>query len=265
MHRVDTDGYTTVGGERRFINRSMPAEEGTIDGAYWNNAVQEEIVTVIEHAGLTLRASGAADQTAGWDQLKTAIFDSAAITGAAITNASIGLAKLTSGTSPDLVDSSMNIVNGAGTINTGYSATGVGVSIDNIGAVQIAGDGITHYVENLGAGGVDVSLMERDIVIRIDASGWTWTPTGAEFVANPLYNLGKVAGGSFATGDYGAYTISLVGYSSVLGSQVGQVASRYGVAYDASGNATLGVVYTAVDPTAYAGLRCYIRLHRVDV
>lgn len=264
MHRVDTDGYTTVGGERRFINRSMPAEEGTIDGAYWNNAVQEEIVTVIEHAGLTLRASGAADETAGWDQLKTAIFDSAAITGAAITNASIGLAKLTSGTSPSLVDSSFLMANAGGTKATVFDEEGAQITVSS-GSTYIKGNGLFHYITGLGSGGGGSSIIVRDSVIKIDASGWTWGAVGSDFTANPSYELGKVASSAIADGDYGAYTISIVGYSSVISAQVGQVVSKHFVSYDGSGNATLDTVYTATDPSAYAGLRCYIRLHRVDV
>lgn len=86
MHRVDADGYTTVSGKRRFIDRSLPTEEGTVDGAYWNNAIQEEIAQVIEDAGLTLRTSGSADQTANWGQLSQAIFSSNAISNAGLSD-----------------------------------------------------------------------------------------------------------------------------------------------------------------------------------
>lgn len=97
MHRVDADGYITVLGERRFVDRSLPTYEGTVDGANWNNAVQEEIATVIEHAGLTLRSTGAADASAGWDQLKEAIFDSGAIGNDALAS-TLSLDKFSQGT-----------------------------------------------------------------------------------------------------------------------------------------------------------------------
>lgn len=86
MHRVDADGYTTVSGDRRFIDRALPTEEGTVDGSYWSNAVQEEIAQVVERAGLTLRVSGAADETADWGQLEEAIFDSQALSNGALAN-----------------------------------------------------------------------------------------------------------------------------------------------------------------------------------
>lgn len=96
MHRVDADGTIDVGGERRFVDRALPTYEGTVDGAYWNNAVQEEIATVVEYAGLTLRASGAADESAGWDQLKTAIFESTAISNGALSS-DLSLTKFSQG------------------------------------------------------------------------------------------------------------------------------------------------------------------------
>jgi len=52
--------------------------------AEWPNAVQEEIINAIVAAGLTPATDSAADRAAGWDQLKTAIFDSAAILDAGI-------------------------------------------------------------------------------------------------------------------------------------------------------------------------------------
>lgn len=86
MHRVDADGYITVLGNRRFVDRSLPTYEGTVDGAYWNNAVQEEICNVVTYAGLTLRTSGAADESAGWTQLRDAIFSSGKISNAGLAN-----------------------------------------------------------------------------------------------------------------------------------------------------------------------------------
>lgn len=94
MHRVDSTGYVTESGKRLFINRNLPSVPGTTVGAEWKNAVQEEIAQLIEYAGLTLSASAAADKTAGWDQLKTAIFESAAIDTAAIKNDAITNAKI---------------------------------------------------------------------------------------------------------------------------------------------------------------------------
>lgn len=120
MHRVDADGYITVLGERRFVDRSLPTYEGTVDGANWNNAVQEEIATVVEHAGLTLRSTGAADESAGWTQLKEAIFDSGKIGDAALDN-DIGLDKISHGI--------LNFFDGAA--NSRITVNSIGASFGN--------------------------------------------------------------------------------------------------------------------------------------
>jgi hypothetical protein len=56
MHKIDTDGATI---DNRFtegnIGLSIPA---TVVGADFMNAVMDELVTVVEYAGLTLAASG---------------------------------------------------------------------------------------------------------------------------------------------------------------------------------------------------------------
>lgn len=84
MHRVDSDGYIIVSGKRRYIDQNLPGTPGTVDSSYWSNAIQEEIAGLIEYAGLTLAASGAADEAAGWQQLRQAIFSSGKIDSAAL-------------------------------------------------------------------------------------------------------------------------------------------------------------------------------------
>lgn len=73
MHRTDaTDFATDIGnGERGF--KETPAGNETVVAANFMNAVQEEIAYVITQAGLTLRATGAADAAAQWQQLYPAI------------------------------------------------------------------------------------------------------------------------------------------------------------------------------------------------
>lgn len=95
-HRVDSDGYITVSGKRRFVDQSLPTYQGTVDGSYWANMVQEEIANVIEYCGLTLEASGSADEAAGWVQLKEAIFLSGKIANAALAS-DISLSKISQG------------------------------------------------------------------------------------------------------------------------------------------------------------------------
>jgi hypothetical protein len=94
MHRIDSLDHVVVGGERRFANQNLPGTPGTVINAQWPNAIQEEVAHVIEAAGLTLAASGIADETAGWNQLKTAIFDSNALGSGALAAGAVGTSEL---------------------------------------------------------------------------------------------------------------------------------------------------------------------------
>ena len=131
MHRVDADGYITVGGERRWVDRNLPTYTGTLDAAYWNNAVQEEICNVIEYAGLTLATSGATDESAGWEQLKDAIFESGAISNNALAT-DLSLAKFSQGTLSWTVggingslSTSAFVTDTGGTLSASYDRRGV--------------------------------------------------------------------------------------------------------------------------------------------
>lgn len=94
MHRVDSDGYVTEGGLRRFADQNLPTLAGTLDGAEWNNAVQEEICNAIEASGLTLNTDATSDRADGWNQLATAIFNNHAIGTDALANLSVNANKL---------------------------------------------------------------------------------------------------------------------------------------------------------------------------
>lgn len=69
MHRTEGPDYTTVGGKRRF-KESAPA---TIVDKDIMNALQEEVCLAIENMGLTLRTTGALDESGDWGQLPLAI------------------------------------------------------------------------------------------------------------------------------------------------------------------------------------------------
>jgi len=73
MHRTDaTDFAADIGnGEQGF--KETPPNNETVMSANFANAIQEEIAFVITEAGLTLRAGGAADAAAQWQQLQPAI------------------------------------------------------------------------------------------------------------------------------------------------------------------------------------------------
>jgi len=94
MHRVDADGYKTVSGKRRFEDQSLPGTAGTLDAELWKNAVQEELCNLIEYTGITLKSTGLIDEASGWNQLRQAIFSSAKIDSAAITDGAINDLKL---------------------------------------------------------------------------------------------------------------------------------------------------------------------------
>lgn len=53
MDRVDSDDYTTVGGKRQYTDGSPPLTPATVLASKWLNAVQEELLKVVEDAGLT--------------------------------------------------------------------------------------------------------------------------------------------------------------------------------------------------------------------
>lgn len=95
MHLFDGVGYIEVEGKRRFKDRELPTYIGSRPDDEIMNAMMYEIAQVVEAAGLTLATTGAADEAAGWGQLKQAIFESAAIDTAALTDGAVTDAKIT--------------------------------------------------------------------------------------------------------------------------------------------------------------------------
>ena len=93
MHRVESDDTVTESGVNRYADFG-PTENGTIVAAEALNAIQEEIINIIEDAGLTVEVSAATDRSNGWAQLSEAIFSSAAIDTAALTDAAVTNAKV---------------------------------------------------------------------------------------------------------------------------------------------------------------------------
>jgi hypothetical protein len=72
----------------------LPGTSGTEIAELWLNAVQEEIAHLIEYTGLTLSATGVADEAANWQQLRQAIFSSSKIDTAALTDGAVNTLKL---------------------------------------------------------------------------------------------------------------------------------------------------------------------------
>ncbi len=92
MHRIeDADAVLEDGGLRRFADQNLPGTIGTVDRAEWNNAVQEELASIIEINGGTLNTTAAADRSAEWRQVHDTIFLEGNITTAAIDNISVSV------------------------------------------------------------------------------------------------------------------------------------------------------------------------------
>lgn len=203
MHYTEGNGrIEPTPGKYEFVDQALPTYAGTVDTAEFNNAVMYEILNVLDYAGVTPEASAAADRSAGWVQLKEAIFESSAITSDAIDEVSItklsqGIAQITStvDTSTRLTISSNNprlmvqhTVNGdlAALI---ANAGGVGISQleakDRSGTTyqletHVAGDGITYTGTHPG------SDVPKSYEAVFDASGTAWTvsASGAEIYTN---------------------------------------------------------------------------------
>ena len=71
MHKVDTAGSSSG----MWVDKNPPTVPGTLMGKNWHNAVQQEIVQTIEAMGITIASSGAADASAGFHQLRQALFE----------------------------------------------------------------------------------------------------------------------------------------------------------------------------------------------
>lgn len=92
MHRTEGPDYIDEGvGLRRYKVSPPPA---TVANHEAFNALQEELVNVVEYAGITLNTTAVADRTEGWIQVRDAIFDSEAIDTGAIATGAITTTKI---------------------------------------------------------------------------------------------------------------------------------------------------------------------------
>lgn len=110
MHYTEGQDYVDIGGGvREFIDQSLPGTPGTVDPAEFSNAVQYEIINCILYAGLTVETTAANDRSAGWIQLREAIFNSAAIDTAALANGAVTNVKIDNGAVTDTKVSSVSL------------------------------------------------------------------------------------------------------------------------------------------------------------
>lgn len=71
MHKVDTAG--SVNG--LWVDKNPPSVPGTLMGKNWHNAVQQELVQLIEGVGISIEGSGSTDASAGFQQLRQALLE----------------------------------------------------------------------------------------------------------------------------------------------------------------------------------------------
>lgn len=123
MHRIDYPGTVTESGKRRYKDQSLPTVPGTILGAEAFNAIQEEIAGLIEAAGITLQDTNQHDRATGWVQLRTAIFSSGMIGGAALTDGAVSTTKIENGAVTDDKITDVDLAKTYGEILTAESTT----------------------------------------------------------------------------------------------------------------------------------------------
>lgn len=173
MHRFDGVGYVEVGGKRRFKNRELPTYIGSKPDDEIMNAIQEEIAGVIEGAGLTLRASGAADETAEWGQLAQAIFNAQAINTAALTDGAvtvdkIGALAVTNAKINDMAPSKLQdgdiVMTSSRVIQVGDSGPNGYARLDSIGINALADNSGTTYQ-------LETSITPRGLLMPVGTGG----------------------------------------------------------------------------------------------
>ena len=76
MHRNEGANMNLEGAIPRFIDRNLPGQPGSTAMAEWANAITDELINVLEEAGITYNSTAAEDRAQGWVQLRNAIFRS---------------------------------------------------------------------------------------------------------------------------------------------------------------------------------------------
>jgi hypothetical protein len=195
MHRTEADGHITESGLRRHVDRNPPVT-GTTLAAEFANAVQEELVNAIVDAGITLNASAAADRTAGWNQLSTAIFNSEAIDTPAIADEAVTNAKIDSVSLSKITNGTLDLDETVGSTDYNLSLTEQWIKFtQEIGTTRHEGffdharlilekkeSGITtEYFQLVAGDGIKFLGSSKDIkFISIDISSASWTNVGTD-------------------------------------------------------------------------------------
>lgn len=202
MHYTQGTDYVDIGGGvREFVDQSLPGTPGTVDPAESSNAVQYEIINCILHAGLTVATTAANDRTAGWLQLRDAIFGSAAINTNALTDLAVTTAKLDNG-------AVTNTKIGAGAVTT-TKVSSLALSVLDIGTANMTGgtnnfilsQALLTYTDTAtgsslsltsGTGTTNAILFQNSATARIsrlNLNGWsTLEPAGASYQLDSVLN-----------------------------------------------------------------------------
>jgi hypothetical protein len=117
MHRTDAPDYIVEDGKRRWADQQAGVHPGTVDGAEYNNAVQEELANLIELVGNTLNASSVADRAAGWRQVYDAIFQSSHMNTAGLANDAVTTPKIVNGAVTDAKIAALDLAKAFGAID----------------------------------------------------------------------------------------------------------------------------------------------------
>lgn len=101
MHENEGADSVVEDGKKRFTDEDLPGTPGTIMNAEFANALMEEFRNILARAGMAFEPTAAEDRAAGWIQLSEAIFNSAALTAAALATSSVINSKLAPGAVTD--------------------------------------------------------------------------------------------------------------------------------------------------------------------
>lgn len=189
MHRNEGANMNLEDGTTyRFQDQDLPGTAGSTAAAEWGNALTDEIANVISYAGLSLVATATEDRTAGWVQLKTAIFLSAAMTSAGLAASAVTTTKIADGavTSAQLGYGAVTSTKlGAG------SVTEAAIGNREVTANKIAENGVTNV--NIGDNAVAEDQL-ADGAVTSDKLG-TNAVTNAK-LADSSVNTAKLANNS---------------------------------------------------------------------
>ena len=184
MHRTTGDDYVTIGSlPNQHIDQSLPGTPGTTLSAEFANALQEEIINVIEEAGITIETDPAIDRSNGFIQLKDALFSSQALDTLAIKDDAINDDKISDVSLSKLINGTTDIAVSAGGF-TDY------LWIKNDGAIyrRKGPDGSTYPYDQVYFDHLSLSTLHMDNVTTYQRSWIQKDEIKIESVGHAIYD-----------------------------------------------------------------------------